>query len=141
MKKDEGFSFIEILASLAIMLTLSATVAVSAVKYIEKARRTAAITQIDAFKAALQVYRLDCGRYPTKEQGLQALWEKPYLSPVPSGWNGPYVDSEIGADPWGGAYIYMVPGEHDLAYSIKSLGADGEEGGEGNDADVVSWKR
>ncbi len=141
LKEDEGFSFVEIIASLAIILILSSAVGFSALKYIEKARRTTALTQIDSFKAALQAYYIDCGRYPTEEQGLLALWQKPYMSPVPAAWNGPYTDAEIGKDPWGEDYVYKVPGENNLPYSIISYGADGKEGGEGNDEDIVSWKR
>ncbi len=141
MKKDEGFSFIEVIVSLAIILVLSAAVGFSAVRYIDRARTTACITQIDSLRMALQAYFIDCGRFPTKEQGLAALWEKPHISPVPDLWNGPYTDSEIPDDPWGNPFVYEVPGKNGLPYSIISYGADGEEGGEGSDADIVSWKK
>ena len=107
-KSDRGFSFAEIIASLAIMLILSSAVGFSAIKYIDKARYTAALTQISSFKTALQTYYLDCGTYPTEEQGLAALWEKPYISPVPANWNGPYSEREICNDRLGNQYIYKV---------------------------------
>ena len=75
------------------------------------------------------------------EQGLKALWEKPYLYPVPSKWNGPYLDTEIPPDPWGNEYQYKTPGPNNLPYEIFSFGADGEKGGEGKNADIYSWKR
>lgn len=140
-ESDGGFSFAEIIASLAIMLILSSAVGFSALKYIDRARHTAAVTQMSAFRNALQTYYLDCGTYPTGEQGLSALWEKPYLSPVPSGWNGPYTESEIGKDPWGNDYIYKSPGSNSLPFEIISYGSDGKEGGEGNAADIISWKK
>ena len=138
---DEGFSFVEIIASLSIMLILSATVAFSAIKYIDRARHTAVLTQISSFRSALQAYYLDCGSYPTDAQGLGALWEKPYFSPVPAGWNGPYTESEIGTDPWGNEYAYKVPGSNGLPFEIISYGSDGKEGGEGNAAYIISWKK
>ena len=141
MKKDEGFSFIEVIVSLAIILVLSAAAGFSAVKYIERARVTACMTQIDSFRMALQAYYIDCGVFPTKEQGLSALWEKPHIHPVPERWDGPYTDSEIPDDPWGNPFVYESPGKNNLPYSIVSFGADGMEGGEGNAKDIVSWKK
>lgn len=140
-EEDEGFSFAEIIASIAIMLILSSAVGFSAMKYIDKARQTTALTQMSAFKNALQTYYLDCGNYPTEAQGLNALWEKPYISPVPANWDGPYIDREIGKDPWGNEYIYKIPGRNNLPFEIISYGSDGKEGGEGNAKDIISWKR
>ena len=140
-KMDEGFTFIETLIVLSIILILSAGIGFSAVKYIEKAKVTSCLTQMSAFRIALQSYYLDCGTYPTEEQGLRALWEKPILSPVPNEWNGPYIDCEIPQDPWKHDYVYEVPGENNLPFSIISYGSDGREGGENENADIVSWKR
>lgn len=140
-KYDKGFTFIEVLVVLAIILILSAGVGFSAIKYIEKAKTASGKTQIESFKLALQSYYIDCGRYPTKEQGLQALWEKPLLVPVPASWAGPYTDAEIPLDPWQNSYQYTVPGENGLPFTIMSFGADGKEGGEGLDEDIISWKR
>ena len=92
-------------------------------------------------RQALEEYYAECGSLPTTEQGLKALWEKPYLYPVPSKWNGPYLDTEIPPDPWGNEYQYKTPGPNNLPYEIFSFGADGEKGGEGKNADIYSWKR
>jgi general secretion pathway protein G len=138
--RDEGFTFVETLAVLAIAVILTATAGLSVLKYIEQAKRTAAATQIETYKAALHVYFLDCGTFPTELQGLGALWEKPRISPVPSSWNGPYIDRQIRADPWGIPYEYRTDASNGLPFVIMSYGDDRKEGGEGSNADIVSWK-
>ena len=83
---------------------------------------------------------MDHGRYPTAEQGLDALRVHPTLQPPPSNWNGPYLRKDVPLDPWGLPYVYLSPGEiNPRGYDLFSLGADGQVGGEGEDADVVSW--
>lgn len=139
-KLDEGWTFIETLIVIAIVLILTASVGFTSIRYIDKARIVTARTQIDAFSTALESYYIDCGRYPTQEQGLEALWAKPAVEPVSSYWNGPYLYKNIPNDPWGNAYEYIVPGYDGLPYGIRSFGADGIEGGEGNDADISSWE-
>ncbi len=141
MKYDKGWTFIETLVVLTIVLILSAGVGFSAIHYIDKAKVTSAKTQIESFKLALQSYYIDCGKYPTTEQGLEALWQKPMFIPVPANWQGPYTDTEIPTDPWQNAFDYTAPGEHGLPFSIVSYGADGKEGGDGIDEDIISWKR
>ena len=89
---------------------------------------------------SLNAYFLDTGRYPTSEQGLEALWDRPVLEPVPEGWQGPYLTKELPEDPWGNHYDYFVPGPSGLPYGIRSYGADGSEGGDEAAADIVSWK-
>jgi general secretion pathway protein G len=89
---------------------------------------------------ALNSYFLDCGVYPTTEQGLQALWEKPILEPVPKGWEGPYIDKAVPNDPWNNEFEYLNPGPHGLPFGVRSFGADGAEGGESRDNDISSWK-
>lgn len=111
-----------------------------AFRYIDKARVVTAKNQIESMSLALNAYALDCKEYPTKEQGLDALWIKPILEPVPSGWNGPYVTKKITSDPWGHPYEMLVPGPNGLPFGIRSFGADGKEGGEGNDKDITSWE-
>ncbi len=140
-KRDDGFTFFETLICLAIILILTAVVGVSTVKYLDQARTAAAKSDIENFKKALETYYTECGMYPSKAQGLNALWEKPVLYPVPSLWNGPYLDTEIPLDPWGNEYVYNVPGKNNLPFEIISYGADGMEGGEGTAADIISWKR
>lgn len=140
MKEDDGFTFAETLAVLAIMLILAAGVGLAAEKYIQKARVVAARSQIEVYKLALQSYYVDCGMYPSQEQGLEALWKKPELFPVPQNWDGPYVDRVIQPDPWGNDYVYTRSITDGLPYVITSFGSDGCEGGDGDALDIVSWK-
>ncbi len=147
-KKSEGFTFVETLAVLAIGAVLAAGSVVSASKFISMAKKTAARNQINQLCSAMQCYFLDCGRFPTTEQGINALWEKPSFYPVPDSWNGPYVDRRPGKDPWGNDYKYLsaesgsmpnnVPSS--LPFVVISYGADGVEGGEGDAYDVSSWE-
>lgn len=89
--------------------------------------------------AALDAYRLDTGRYPTTEQGLATLWEKPAAEGDAAKWRGPYMKKKVDKDPWGNAYVYRAPGTKG-EYELSSLGADGKEGGTDEDADVNSWE-
>lgn len=139
IQKDEGFTFIETLIVLAITVILSAGIGIPALRHIETAKRTAAKGQIETFRIALQTYYLDCGSYPNGAQGLEALYKKPVISPVPDNWNGPYLDRKIPNDPWAYQYQYRTPGPDGLPYSIESYGNDNQEGGNGNDADICSW--
>lgn len=140
MKKDDGFTFAETLAVLAIMLILAAGVGLAADRYIRKARVVAAKNQMEVYRLALQSYYMDCGMYPSQEQGLEALWEKPELFPVPQNWDGPYIDRELQADPWGNAYVYSRLLTVGVPFSIICYGSDGCEGGEDDAADIISWK-
>ena len=139
-KKDDGFSFAETIAVLAIMLILTAGVGFSAAGYVQKARKLSAENQIEIYRLALQSYYLDCGMYPSDEQGLDALWEKPVMHPVPAGWNGPYVNKEIQKDPWGNRFVYSTRKNRKLPFTVVSYGSDGLEGGSGDAEDIVSWK-
>jgi general secretion pathway protein G len=138
--KDAGFTFMETIVVIAIILILSAGVGFSAVKYIERARIAACKNQIETFRLSLQSYYLDCGMYPSEAQGLTALWEKPVISPVPPLWNGPYLDRILPKDPWGNNYHYKNPGDKNLPYTIFTYGADAREGGESQNADIFSWE-
>jgi general secretion pathway protein G len=131
---------VEILIVIAIILILTSTVGFVGYRYLDRARQVTVRSQIETFALALQGYALDCTRYPTQEQGLEALWTKPILEPVPSGWAGPYLDKRIPNDPWGNGYEYTVPGPNGLPYGVRCLGSDGREGGEGNEKDVSSWE-
>jgi general secretion pathway protein G len=137
--RQAGFTFIEIMVAMMILLILMGVAGFTYIRYVSRARVVAAKNQIEGFSVALNSYFLDTGRYPTAEQGLAALWEKPVLEPIPSGWSGPYMSKAIPKDPWGHDYQYEAPGPHGLPFGIRSLGADGLEGGEGNDKDVISW--
>jgi len=103
----------------------------------DKAKRTAARSQIASYVTALSAYKLDTGTFPTTEQGLQALRTLP--EGVAS-WQGPYVAQDIAPDPWGHPYIYKYPGDHGDEPDLISYGGDGQPGGDGNNADIVSWK-
>jgi general secretion pathway protein G len=139
-KKDDGFTFAETIVVLVIILLLTAGVALSAMKFVDKAKVTSAKSQIETYKYALQSYYLDCGIYPSREQGLEALFEKPVLYPVPEHWNGPYIDKVVQKDPWGNEYVYSDITTNGLPFSIVSYGADGQPGGEGVNEDLFSWK-
>jgi general secretion pathway protein G len=102
---------------------------------IGKSESKAARAQIDALQKALDQYRIDVGRYPSSEQGLQALVLRPADEPR---WAGPYLAKAVPADPWGRAYLYSAPGQHG-EYDLLSQGRDGQPGGDGDNADLVSW--
>ncbi|MCR5063520.1 MAG: type II secretion system major pseudopilin GspG [Treponema sp.] len=147
-KRAEGFTFVETMAVLAIGAVLSAGSIVSASRLVAMARKNSAKNQISQFSSALQTYFLDCGRFPTTEQGIRSLWEKPVLYPVPENWNGPYIDREPGKDPWGHDFEYIsaessaLPSEvpAGLPFVLISYGSDGQLGGENEGVDIVSWK-
>jgi len=103
---------------------------------LSRSKRGAAAAQIQAFKTALTSYYGDVGRYPDTKMGLHALRAKPEKV---NNWSGPYLMKDIPLDPWGRPYLYKYPGEHGDAPEIVSLGADGQPGGEGENADIVSW--
>jgi len=140
IKTDEGFTFIETIVTVSIIVILSAVVGFSALKYVERARNASCRNQMEVFRLSLQSYYLDCGQYPTEAHGLSALWEKPIIAPIPDRWDGPYTDRKIPKDPWGNDYVYRNPGENGLPFSIMSYGADGRSGGDGLNADIHSWE-
>lgn len=137
MRNSRGFTLIELLVVMIILGLLTALVGPAMFKRVGKSKQQAAKTQIELFGAALDAFRLDVGRYPSSEEGLRALVERPDDL---KGWDGPYLRKrKIPPDPWGNPYIYRCPGEHG-EYDLYSLGADGKPGGEGEAADVVSWE-
>lgn len=135
--RQAGVTLIEMLVVMTIIALFAALVGPKLWKNVDTAKITAARAQIHGFKGALRNYRLETGTFPTSEQGLQALRLKP--TDVPN-WAGPYLDQDVPMDPWGRAYVYKYPGEHGDEPDIISLGADGQPGGEGTNADIVSWK-
>ncbi|MFW5741709.1 MAG: type II secretion system major pseudopilin GspG [Spirochaetota bacterium] len=135
---DSGWTFVESIIVIAIVIILTGTVAFSAARYVGRARAASTRAQIAALTIALHAYFMDCGRYPSEGQGLDALWERPGLAPVPDGWNGPYVERRVVRDGWGNAFDYRTPGPGGLAFEIVSTGADGFPGGSGDDADISS---
>lgn len=131
-----GFTLVELLVVLAILGLLAGLVGPQVMKFLGSSKSKTAHLQIADLAATLDLYRLEVGRYPTTSEGLGALVANP--GNVPN-WNGPYLKKgEVPKDPWGNDYSYRLPGEHG-AFDIWSLGADGREGGEGEDADVTSW--
>jgi general secretion pathway protein G len=138
LRDDGGWTFIETLIVIAIIMILTSSVGFMAYRHVEMAKTVATRNQIETYALALDSFFIDCARYPTQEQGLQALWEKPTVEPFPEGWSGPYVTKAVQKDPWGNAYEYMTPGKNGLPFGIRSLGADGKEGGDGKDRDVSS---
>jgi general secretion pathway protein G len=135
-RRERGFTFFEILVVVTIIGLLAALVGPRIWHRISGAKQSAAKAQIELFGTALDAFRLDTGRYPTTEEGLAALREKP--SGVDN-WYGPYLPKEIPVDPWKNPYVYKCPGDHG-DYDLISYGADKVEGGEGESQDVVSWK-
>lgn len=136
---EDGWTFVETLIVISIVLILTSTVGFMAFRYVGKAKIVAARTQIENLSMALDTYFMDNQLYPIEEQGLVSLWEKPILEPVPKNWDGPYLKKNLTKDPWGNDYEYVVPGPNGLPYGISSLGADGNPGGEGDDRDINSW--
>lgn len=132
-----GFTLIEIMVVLVIIGVLAALIAPNVLDRAGDAKVTAARTDVNNLMQAMKLYKLDNGRFPSSEQGLQALVRKPTASPVPPNWK-PYLD-KLPTDPWGQAYQYLNPGVKG-EIDIFSFGADGKPGGEGQDADVGSWQ-
>jgi general secretion pathway protein G len=135
-RKDRGFTLIEILIVVIIIGLLASLVGPKLFSKLSGAKQKSAKAQIELFGTALDALRLDVGRYPTTEEGLKVLREKPSGM---EGWQGPYLPKEIPSDPWGKPYVYKCPGEHG-EYDLISFGLDGVEGGEGENQDIVSWK-
>ena len=132
LRRQEGFTLIEIMIVVVIIGLLAGLVAVHLLPQAEKAKRTTASTQMKTFEQALDLYKLDNGRYPSTDQGFEALV---------GGDNGePYLKGgKIPRDPWGNPYAYMSPGDGGKPYDILSYGADGQPGGSGDDADISNW--
>lgn len=139
-KEEDGWTFMEVLIVIAIILILTATVGFMAINSLEKARIAAAKTQIESFYTAVEAYYIDCGNYPTTEQGFSALRKKPETSPSSDNWNGPYLYKDAPRDPWGNEYEYLMPDPNGNAFGIRSFGADGLEGGEGKNKDINGWE-
>lgn len=140
-RKPEGFTLIEIMVVIVILGILAGLIVPRIMGRPEEARRTKAALTLRSLDSALKLYKLDNGVYPTTEQGLEALIEKPETGTVPKNWReGGYLDStRVPKDPWGNDYVYIQPGEHN-DYDLSSYGRDGEKGGEGDNADINLWE-
>ena len=133
---SRGITLIEMLVVVTIIALFVGLVGVNIFKKADEAKRVDARAQIANFSNALGLYKLDSGTYPPTAIGLAALRVKPDNV---AQWNGPYLAKDVPLDPWGRAYLYKYPGDHGDEPEIISLGADGEPGGEGLNADIVSW--
>jgi len=138
MKTLRGFTLIEVLVVVAILGILAAIVVPQIMDRPDEAKRVAAKADIGAIVQALKLYRLDNGTYPTTDQGLVALVQKPTTNPVPGNWNAKGYLSKLPKDPWGGDYQYLFPGVKG-EIDVFSLGSDHARGGEGNAADIGNW--
>lgn len=136
---QSGFTLMEIMVVVVIIGILAALIVPNVVGRQEQAQRVKAEQDLRALESALDLYRMDNFRYPTTEQGLQALVENPGYPPEPRNYNpGGYI-KRLPADPWGNEYVYLSPGQNG-PYDLSSLGADGRPGGEGSDADINNWE-
>ncbi len=133
-----GFTLLDLLVVIIVLGLLAGLVAPQIFGRVGEAKVTTASTQMSLIGTALDSYRLDNGGYPTTEQGLRALREKPTREPVPVNWRGPYLRKDVPLDPWGRPYAYRSPGSRNATgYDLATLGRDGKEGGSGEDADLV----
>jgi general secretion pathway protein G len=137
MRNNSGFTLIELLVVMIIIGLLAALVGPRFIRQEEKAKIKAARAQIELLSTSLDTYRLDVGRYPSSEEGLDALLRRPGSVEK---WDGPYLKKDVPLDPWGKAYVYKNPGDHG-SFDLLSYGADGVLGGEGDNHDIASWEK
>ena len=136
-QRQRGFTLMEMLVVLAILGLLASLVGPAVLNQLGGAKSKTAAIQIKDLEQAMEMYKLDVGRYPTTSQGLDALVKKPSGA---SGWNGPYLKASVPEDPWGGKYQYKYPGDR-AEIDIFTYGADANPGGDGEDGDVGNWDR
>ena len=129
------FTLTELMVVIVILVMLTSLAAPMVFKHIRSARITTAKTQIKLLEQALNDYKLDTGKYPDSDEGLQILVEN---TANVEKWDGPYIKPAVPKDPWGNDYNYVCPGEHG-EFDLSSYGADGVEGGEGENADITNW--
>lgn len=135
-KPQYGFTLIELLVVLVILGLLASLAGPKVIGYLGGAKSDSSKLQIEEFGASLDLFKLETGRYPTSQEGLQALVQAPSGL---TGWNGPYLKKKtVPKDPWGNEYHYVSPGQHG-SYDLSSLGADNRDGGEGDNKDLTSW--
>lgn len=131
-----GFTLLELLVVMVIIGLLASYVGPKFFGHVGKAEIKTVRAQLDAFNKALSAYRLDTGHYPSTEQGLKALVERPSDEPK---WGGPYLSKALPMDPWDHAYVYRLPGESGHDFELYSLGKDGQRGGSEDNADLSVW--
>lgn len=137
-KRDKGFTLIELMVVIVILGLLAGIIVPRLLGRTEEAKRTKAAVQIRNIEAALDLFKLDNGFYPTQEQGLEALVSKATVGPDARSYRAGGYIKKVPKDPWGNPYVYISPGVHD-EFDLISYGADGQEGGEGNNADIQNW--
>jgi len=137
LNNSKGFTLIELIVVVVIIGLLAGLVLPQFIRQEEKAKLKTARAQIELLATALDTFRLDVGRYPTSQEGLQALRQKPGGL---DRWDGPYLKKDLPLDPWGKPYNYKSPGDHG-PYDITSYGADGVPGGDGDNRDIASWEQ
>ncbi|MNE38210.1 Type II secretion system protein G precursor [compost metagenome] len=135
MRRQQGFTLLELLVVLVVLGLLAGLVAPKYFNQLGKSEAKVARAQIEGLSKALDLYRLEIGHYPSSEQGLQALTAAPTDE---TRWAGPYLQKTVPQDPWGRNYIYRSPGENG-EYDLLSMGKDGQPGGEGENAEVTNW--
>ena len=140
-KDDRGFTLIELMVVIVILGILAGLIIPRIMGRPDEARQAKARIQIQSLETALKLYKLDNGNYPTTEQSLKALVEAPTVGQLARNWReGGYLEKgKVPKDPWGNDYVYLSPGTHG-DYDLLSLGADGEQGGEGKNKDITSWE-
>jgi len=136
-RSTAGFTLIEMMVVLVIIGLLMALVGPRFIRQEEKAKVKSARAQIELLGTALDTFRLDVGRYPSSQEGLQSLRQRPFGA---DRWDGPYLKKDVPKDPWDHPYYYRSPGESGRPYDLYSLGADGSPGGDGDNRDVTSWE-
>ena len=135
-RRQGGFTLVELLVVMTILVLLAGIVAPRVIGYVSTSKVKATTVQIESLTTALELFRLDAGRYPTTDEGLLALVRNPANG---LSWQGPYLRSKsVPSDPWGAPFHYRYPGKNS-AFDIFSFGADGKQGGEGESQDIVDW--
>ena len=136
-RRESGFTLIEMMVVMVIIGLLVALVGPNFIRQGEKAKVKAARAQVEMLGTALDTFRLDVGRYPTSQEGLAALRQRPFGI---DRWDGPYLKKDVPRDPWDHLYYYRAPGEGGRPYELLSYGADGAPGGDGDNRDITSWE-
>ena len=141
MNNAKGFTLIEVVVVMVILGILATTVTLKIIGRVDEARQVKAQIDIKTLESALKFFRLDNGLYPSTEQGLKALVEKPATGKESKSWReGGYLEKDrVPLDPWGNEYIFVSPGVHNRDFDLVSFGRDGAEGGEGPDKDITNW--
>jgi general secretion pathway protein G len=135
MQSKKGFTLVELLVVIIIIGLLASIVAPKFFGKLDNAKVKTVEAQLDLISTALDTFKLDTGRYPTTDEGLESLWKNKNIK----NWGGKYLPKPLKNDPWGNPYYYKQPGQNGNEYDLMSLGADGKKGGSGKDKDISFW--